>query len=105
MLSRYVFPIILIIIGVVGVIRPEANFGFFSKLAEIAPKSIQFAPMYQMVFGLIGVIGLIGVVEVFITNRARKQWQSNVSGKKATKTLQNINYRSGQNLPRGRSKR
>lgn len=101
MIKRYIFPVILIVIGAAGITMPEANFPFFNKLAQIVPVGIQFAPMYQMVYGLIAIIGIIGIVEVFITNRARKEWQDNVSHKPATKNTADVNYYGSQNLPRG----
>ena len=101
MIKRYIFPVILIAIGVAGILRPEANFAFFSKLAQFVPQSIQFAPMYQMVFGLVAVIGLIGIIEVFITNKSRREWQDNVSGKPRTRAGSQVNYYGSQNLPRG----
>lgn len=105
MIKRYIFPVILIIIGVAGINLPEANFAFFNKLAQIVPQSIQFAPMYQMVYGLIAIIGVIGIIEVFITNRARKEWHKNFAGKSATKASSEVNYYGSQNLPRGSSHR
>lgn len=105
MIKRYIFPVILIIIGIAGINMPEANFPFFNKLAQIVPQGIQFAPLYQMVYGLIAVIGFIGIVEVFITNRSRKEWRENMSGKPSTKASKDVNYYGSQNLPRGSSRR
>lgn len=104
MLTRYIFPIILIAIGVCGVLMPQANFSFFYKLSQIVPKGIQFAPMYQMVFGLVAIIGFIGIVEVFITNKNRKDWKKSVSSKPSVRSARNVNY-SNQNLPRGYSRK
>lgn len=101
MVKRYFFPIILIIIGVAGINSPEANFAFFNKLAQIVPQNLQIAPMYQMVYGLIVIIGFIGIIEVFITNRAKKEWQHNIKGKTSAK----MNYYDSQSLPRGSSRK
>ena len=60
---------------------PYTDFNFFHDLADIVPESIQFAPMYQMVFGLILIIGVIGVIEVAITNASRGKWEQNFKSK------------------------
>lgn len=92
-MKRYIFPIILIIAGGFGIFSPYGDFNFFHDLADIVPENIQFAPMYQMIYGLILIIGIIGVVEVTITNASRNKWEQSFK-KKSGNPHSSVKYRN-----------